>query len=112
MINVMILFGGNSPEHEVSLRSAATVYSRLDRRLFRPVPVGITRGGRFYRTLPPEDGAPFSLSEESLAGGPLTFTPGEEVTVGGERIGFVFPMTQCLTPAAGPSAAPSAWIRT
>ena len=93
MINVMILFGGNSPEHEVSLRSAATVYSRLDRRLFRPVPVGITRDGRFYRTLPPEDGAPFSLSEESLAGGPLTFTPGEEVTVGGERIGFVFPMT-------------------
>ena len=93
MINVMILFGGNSPEHEVSLRSAATVYSRLDRRLFRPVPVGITRGGRFYRTLPPKDGAPFSLSEESLDGGPLTFTPGEEVTVGGERIGFVFPMT-------------------
>ena len=26
MINVMILFGGNSPEHEVSLRSASTVF--------------------------------------------------------------------------------------
>ena len=92
MINVMILFGGNSPEHEVSLRSASTVYSRLDRRLFQPIPVGITRDGRFYRTAPPEDGQPFSLAKEKLIGEPLSFTPGKEIVVDNEKIDFVFPI--------------------
>ena len=53
----MIIFGGNSPEHEVSLRSAAAIYRNIDRRLFHPIPVGMTRDGRFYRVVPPADGA-------------------------------------------------------
>lgn len=44
---VAVLFGGCSPEHEVSIRSAATVLSGISRDLYDIVPVYITRGGRW-----------------------------------------------------------------
>ena len=46
---VMVLFGGRSPEHGISLQSAATVLENLDTEKYRPVAVGITREGRWYR---------------------------------------------------------------
>ena len=46
---VMVLFGGRSPEHGISLQSAATVLENLDTEKYRPVAVGITRDGRWYR---------------------------------------------------------------
>ncbi len=49
MKNVLVLFGGCSPEHEVSLRSAQSVLEHMDREKFRPLPVGITRQGRWLR---------------------------------------------------------------
>lgn len=90
--NVMIIFGGNSPEHEVSLRSAAAIYRNIDRRLFHPIPVGMTRDGRFYRVAPPADGADFVLSPETCLGDPLSFTPGDPVRIGNDEIDFVFPI--------------------
>ncbi len=42
---VLILFGGCSSEHEVSLSSAEAVLSQLDVKRFEPVAVGITREG-------------------------------------------------------------------
>ncbi|MFO8064810.1 MAG: D-alanine--D-alanine ligase family protein [Spirochaetia bacterium] len=48
MRRVGILFGGRSGEHDVSLRSAASVVHRLDRQEFEPVPIGITRGGAWF----------------------------------------------------------------
>ena len=44
-LNVCVLFGGISPEHEVSLRSAEFVLSSLDPEKYNIFPVGITRKG-------------------------------------------------------------------
>lgn len=46
-LRVAILFGGRSGEHEVSLRSAASIMGALDPERFEVVPVGITKSGRW-----------------------------------------------------------------
>ena len=43
--NVCILFGGMSPEHEVSLRSAESVLNNIDKEKYDLFPVGITKSG-------------------------------------------------------------------
>jgi len=48
-LNVCVLFGGISPEHEVSLRSAESVLNNLDPEKYNIVPVGITRDGDWIR---------------------------------------------------------------
>ncbi len=47
-LNVCILFGGISPEHAVSLRSAESVLNNLDKEKYNIFPVGITREGRWF----------------------------------------------------------------
>lgn len=44
-ISVCILFGGVSPEHEVSLRSAESVLNHIDKEKYHIFPVGITKKG-------------------------------------------------------------------
>ena len=44
-LNVCVLFGGISPEHEVSLRSAESVLNNLDKEKYNIFPVGITKKG-------------------------------------------------------------------
>ena len=58
-LSVCILFGGISPEHEVSLRSAESVLNNLDPDKYDIYPVGITKkgewiyyGGKDYSLLP------------------------------------------------------------
>ncbi len=58
-LNVCVLFGGISPEHEVSLRSAESVLNNMDREKYNIFPVGITKegdwilfGGNDYSLLP------------------------------------------------------------
>ncbi len=58
-LSVCVLFGGISPEHEVSLRSAESVLNNLDPEKYNIFPVGITKsgewilyGGKNYSTLP------------------------------------------------------------
>ena len=58
-LSVCILFGGMSPEHEVSLRSAESVLNNIDHSKYNVFPVGITRegdwilyGGKDYSQLP------------------------------------------------------------
>ena len=46
--NVAVLFGGCSPEYEVSLASASAVIAHMDQDLFQPVLIGITRQGDWY----------------------------------------------------------------
>lgn len=46
-INVGILFGGKSAEHEISLRSAKNVIDALDRERFNPVLIGISKEGKW-----------------------------------------------------------------
>ncbi|MFW6208535.1 MAG: D-alanine--D-alanine ligase family protein [Spirochaetota bacterium] len=49
-----ILFGGKSGEHEVSLISAASVFTHIDRSRFEPVLIGIDRDGRWYLQTDPK----------------------------------------------------------
>ena len=58
-LSVCILFGGMSPEHAVSLRSAEAVLNNIDHEKYNIFPVGITRegdwilfGGKDYSMLP------------------------------------------------------------
>ena len=58
-LSVCILFGGVSPEHEVSLRSAESVLNNIDKSKYNVFPVGITKegkwilyGGKDYSDLP------------------------------------------------------------
>ena len=58
-LSVCVLFGGMSPEHEVSLRSAESVLNNIDHEKYNIYPVGITKegdwiiyGGKDYSDLP------------------------------------------------------------
>ena len=58
-LSVCILFGGMSPEHEVSLRSAESVLNNIDHEKYNVFPVGIAKdgdwiiyGGKDYSELP------------------------------------------------------------
>jgi len=44
-MSVCVLFGGISPEHEVSLRSAESVLNNMDPEKYNIFPVGITKNG-------------------------------------------------------------------
>ena len=46
-LNVCVLFGGVSPEHAVSLRSAESVLNNMDSEKYNIFPVGITREGEW-----------------------------------------------------------------
>ena len=48
-LNVCVLFGGVSPEHEVSLRSAEFVLGCLNPEKYNIFPVGITKDGDWVR---------------------------------------------------------------
>jgi D-alanine-D-alanine ligase len=92
---VIVLFGGRSAEHEVSLLSARNVVAALDRARFEPVLIGIDREGRWHReserTLALAAGSPRGLAldaaappvaiEEGLVGGALGELAGGADTV-------------------------------
>lgn len=46
---VALIFGGKSAEHEVSLRSAKNVADAMDKDLFTPILIGISKEGGWYR---------------------------------------------------------------
>ena len=46
-LSVCVLFGGMSPEHQVSLRSAESVLNHIDKEKYTIYPVGITQDGRW-----------------------------------------------------------------
>jgi D-alanine-D-alanine ligase len=47
-IKVAVLYGGRSGEHEISLRSAKSILTHLDKDKFEAVPIGIDQTGRWY----------------------------------------------------------------
>lgn len=50
MLNVLVLFGGRSPEHDISLVSASAVIDNIPKDKYNIIPVGITSGGRWLLT--------------------------------------------------------------
>lgn len=95
---VLILFGGVSNEHEVSLRSAASIINNIDRSRFEPVLTGITKDGRWLLYHGDADGlarddwqqnaTPAVLSPDRKTRGLLVFEPGGVRTV---KIDVIFP---------------------
>jgi D-alanine-D-alanine ligase len=95
-LTVCLLFGGRSGEHEVSLRSAASVSRNLDPQRYRQVLIGIDqqgvwhlqRGGSFRRESYGE------RLELVPARRPVAVLPGRGLAVGSRRIAadVVFPV--------------------
>src|SRR3990167_894911 len=46
-ITVAVLFGGRSVEHEIALRSAASIMQGLDPEKYSIVPIGIDKSGKW-----------------------------------------------------------------
>lgn len=46
-LRVGVIYGGRSGEHEVSLASAAAVFTHLDRSKYEPVPIRVDKDGRW-----------------------------------------------------------------
>jgi D-alanine-D-alanine ligase len=94
-VRLALLFGGRSPEHDVSLTSAQSVLTALDPARYEVVPVAIGRDGRW---LPPETsrallgsgnpgGDGESAALEQVAGGSLV--PSADF---GASVDVVFPL--------------------
>lgn len=47
--NIAVIFGGCSPEHTVSLTSAAAVIRNIDAEKYEVIQLGITEGGEWFR---------------------------------------------------------------
>ena len=100
-LNVCVLFGGISPEHEVSLRSAESVLNNMDPEKYNIFPVGITKegawllyGGTDYSLLPTgqwlEDPLNRPAAISPVRGQGLLSFEGEAVVR--EQIDVVFPV--------------------
>jgi D-alanine-D-alanine ligase len=58
---VVVLFGGRSAEHEISVVSARSVVDALDLERYEPVAIGVAKDGRWHLV----DGGPSSLASGS-----------------------------------------------
>ncbi len=73
MINVVLIFGGRSGEHEVSLRSAQSIYNGFDKTKYDVTAVCIAKSGKWYGPVDPEDIA--SFKEENYVNNEVGFLP-------------------------------------
>lgn len=107
-LRIGILFGGRSGEHEVSLRSAASIMEALDKDKYEVVPIGISKEGRWLTAgdaakmlpggvtpLPRADAGepPAAVVQEAEVlthGLPMTLSP--DPTQGERRVDLVFPV--------------------
>ena len=100
-LNVCVLFGGISPEHDVSLRSAESVLNNMNPEKYNIFPVGITKtgewilfGGTDYSLLP--SGAWQNYADNRTAaispvrGQGLMIFSGEKVS--NQKLDVVFPV--------------------
>lgn len=93
-INVGILFGGKSVEHEVSVRSSQNIYDAINKDKYNVTMIGITKEGQWMLN-------PTISKEDTVAGNsPLALVPGSEgaqlVDLSGNRelqkIDVIFPI--------------------
>src|SRR6266849_5803297 len=96
-LRVGILFGGRSGEHEVSLLSAASVLSAIDKTKYEVVPIGITKDGSWLTAEHAErllkgnneeqaDKSVRSTQATQLRAGDPEATPGAAVLARGESV--------------------------
>ena len=75
-MRVGIIYGGRSGEHEVSLRSAASVIAALDPKRYEVVPIAISKSGRWLSG--PDSLAQLEKAQQTLSAAP---DRGREVTI-------------------------------
>src|SRR5688500_6866682 len=98
MINVVVVFGGQSGEHDVSLRSAQTVIGALDPDKYSVRQVGITREGGWIATGDPMAALTATSPLFQLEKGTAAAEPAEVMADAGppalarESIDVVFPV--------------------
>ena len=81
MVRVMVVFGGRSGEHEVSLASARAITAALEKGgRHEVVPVGITRSGRWIHAGDPM--RELESRRKQLPGGSVPEAPGPPATAG------------------------------
>lgn len=49
MKNIIVFFGGASPEHEVSIITGLQILENIDRHLYNPIPVFVSEKGQFFK---------------------------------------------------------------
>jgi D-alanine-D-alanine ligase len=108
-LRVGVIFGGQSGEHEVSIRSAASVIQAIDRKKYDVLPIAISREGKWlcppeaYRLLPSpaqsllnKETAHQPVSEVAILGDPshqgLVSIDQNGNSPASERIDVVFPV--------------------
>jgi len=91
-LTIAIIFGGRSAEHEVSLRSAASVAAAVDRSRYRVMPVLITREGSWYQR--PDADTSFSVDDRPGEADRLVFSadPGDGGLLRGGKHGLLAPV--------------------
>lgn len=65
MNNVLVFFGGRSPEHEVSVITGLQLLEHIDRELYNPIPVYISEQGHFFKLNPIKNRKDFSLDSKT-----------------------------------------------
>lgn len=75
-IRVGLVFGGKSGEHEVSARSAASIFRALDKNKYEVDLVGIDKGGKWHRM--DQKWLPSGTEMKSLPTGEKALVPEEE----------------------------------
>jgi len=97
-MNLAVVFGGMSEEHEVSLMTAASVLRAADPDKYRLFPVGITRAGRWmyfdgdYADIESGEWEIKAASREINSRGENIFSVKMPGKINGEKIDVVFPV--------------------
>lgn len=88
---VAILYGGRSVEHGVSVNSARNIYEYIDKNLFEPIPIGISKGGQWFLmtavTKDIEQGKPLGLLLDPQLSGFTLLASGERF-----KVDIIFPV--------------------
>src|SRR5688500_1864482 len=88
---VVILYGGRSVEHGVSVNSARNIFEYIDKERYEPVAIGISKSGQWFLTSgvtkQMEQGEPLGLILDAQQ-------PGFVILSGGTRIhpDIIFPV--------------------
>jgi D-alanine-D-alanine ligase len=100
--NLILLFGGKSTEHEVSVRSARSVSHALDPKKYTVIPVGITKEGKWIqgksvaKTLESGNVVEKTIDETTILPDPTVGTlvslNKKQGITGGEVVNVVFPV--------------------
>ena len=86
MINVTIVCGGRSSEHEISCISASGIISAIDRKKFNPSLVGITKNGKWV-SLPAD--TKFEIKDGQL---PTVPDSAPEISINQVKTDVLFPI--------------------